>query len=65
MNFINSDLSDVAIFAIEFWTTLCEVEIEKNKKGVEHPNLITRCKDSIIDIMKLGLQKINIETECD
>ena len=32
LNFINSSLDSVAIFAIEFWTTLCEVEIERNKK---------------------------------
>jgi importin subunit beta-1 len=30
MNFINTDMEEVANQAIEFWTSLCEVEIDRN-----------------------------------
>lgn len=30
---VNSDKIDAATTAIEFWTSLCEVEIERNSKG--------------------------------
>lgn len=51
--------------SIEFWTSLCEVEMERDKKGIPHKNLISRCASSVIDIMKMGLERISTETEED
>ena len=65
VNFINSNYEDVAIFAIEFWTTMCEVELERDKKNLTHSSIISRCSESILNIMKIGLCKINMEFETD
>ena len=56
--FINDKPSNVATQAIEFWKTLCEVEIEKNNKGQAHMNIIATYKDAILTITKLGLSKM-------
>jgi importin subunit beta-1 len=36
LNFINSDMDKATTLAIEFWTSLCEVENERNQKKQPH-----------------------------
>lgn len=43
MEFIRSDKEEVAQQAIEFWTSLCEVEVDRNIKNIPHNNIVTRC----------------------
>ena len=50
--------------AVEFWTSLCEVEIERNNKGAAHINIVSRCSKSLLDIIFQGLQRID-ETVVD
>lgn len=57
VKYINSDMKEVALQAIEFWTSLCEVELERNLKQIPHNNIVTRCSASLIEIVKLGYSK--------
>ena len=63
MYFINSDKEEVANQAIEFWTSLCEVEIDRNSKKIPHNNIVSRCSSSLLEIIKLGIQKIDPNQE--
>jgi importin subunit beta-1 len=54
---INSDKNEAAILAIEFWTSLCEVEIERNSKNIPHKQILSRCYQSLLDIIFMALQK--------
>lgn len=59
VSLINSDKDRAANLAIEFWTSLCEVEIERNTNGNPHKNIVSRCSNSLLEIIFLGLQKLD------
>lgn len=46
----NNQREKVATLAIEFWTTICEVEIERIKNGQDHKNIIMGCSQSLLQI---------------
>ena len=60
---INSDNTDAATLALEFWTSLCEVEIERNNTGKPHQNIMSRCYQSLLQILFLALEKTDDSAE--
>lgn len=63
LSFINSDKDRATTLAIEFWTSLCEVESERNSKGQAHLSIINGCSESLLPILLQGLSKVDHEIE--
>jgi importin subunit beta-1 len=54
------DKEKVATLSIEFWTSICEVEIERNRLNQQHKNIIMGCSESLVSLAITGLTKNDV-----
>ena len=51
LHFINSDYDRVALLAIEFWTTICNNEFEKEEKGIQFKSIIKIQSTNLLNVL--------------
>jgi importin subunit beta-1 len=61
----NSENDKVGAQAFEFWTTLAEEEQERVVKGLPSKNYMNLCKGELLELIFVGLLKINFEEDED
>ena len=59
------DDSKVGAQGIEFWTTLAEEELVRERKGAHLMNYIKNCKDDLISLLLNGIKNVSIEDDDD
>lgn len=57
------DEGKVGAQGIEFWTTLAEEELSRERKGAHVMNYIKNCKDDLIQLLLSGIKNVNIEDD--
>lgn len=59
------DESKVGAQGIEFWTTIAEEELQRERKGVGSMHYIQNCKNDLIQLLLTGIQNVTIEDDDD
>lgn len=59
------DEGKVGAQGIEFWTTLAEEELARERKGANVMNYIKNCKDDLISLLLQGIKNVSIEDNDD
>jgi elongation factor P--beta-lysine ligase len=57
------DEGKVGAQGIEFWTTLAEEELSRERKGAHVMNYIKNCKDDLIQLLLSGIKNVHIEDD--